>query len=68
MIPGDRHCLFRSFSFILYSTEEKYQYICEAVVEVISLNEECFKSYCLPETVVQHVEKMRNDTVWGNSR
>ncbi len=65
IILGDGNCLFRSFSFILYSTEEKCRYIREAVVEVISLNEECFKSYCLPETVAQHVEKMRNDTVWG---
>ena len=65
MIIGDGNCLFRSFSFILYKTEDKHQYIREAVVEVISLNENSFRSYCLPDTVTEHVEKMRNNYIWG---
>ena len=50
---------------MLYKTEDKHQYIREAVVEVISLNDNSFRSYCLPDTVTEHVEKMRNNYIWG---
>ena len=64
-IIGDGNCLFRSFSFILFNTEDKHPYLRQAIVEVITLNEDCFKSYCLPNTVLEHAKKMKNNYVWG---
>ena len=64
-IIGDGNCLFRSFSFILHNTEEKHLYLRQAIVEVIVLNEERFRPYCLPDTVTEHAEKMKSNCVWG---
>ena len=60
----DGNCLFRSFSFILHNTKEKH-YLRQAIVEAIVLNGECFKPYCLPDTVTEHAEKMKSNYVWG---
>ena len=29
------------------------------------LNQDCFKSYCLPDTVTEHTKKMKQNNVWG---
>ena len=40
-------------------------YLRQAIVEAIVLNEECFRPYCLPDTVTEHAEKMKSNYVWG---
>ena len=40
-------------------------YLRQAIVEVIVLNEECFRPYCLPDTVTEHAENMKSNSVLG---
>ncbi len=57
--------MFRSFSYILFKTETNHLDIRKLLVEFIGLNCSLFRSYCHPLSVKDHIDKMKNNYVWG---
>ena len=64
-IVGDGNCLFRSFSFIMNTSEDSRLDVRAQLVDFILLNPSYFQEYCIPSTVAAHVRSMRNIFVWG---
>ncbi len=64
-IVGDGNCLFRSFSFIMNSSEDSHLDVRSQLVDFILLNASYFQEYCIPSTVAAHARSMRNLFVWG---
>ena len=58
-IIGDGNCLFiEVFLSSFYNTDVKHLYLRQDIVEAIVLNEECFRPYCLRDTVTEHAGKI----------
>ena len=65
-IIGDGNCLFRSFSYILFGTQDRHLELRAILTEFTSLNAAYFVHTCNPESVQeQHVKKMKKPCVWG---
>ena len=66
-IIGDGNCLFRSFSYILFCTQDRHLELLAILTEFTSLNAAYFLHICVcnPESVQEHVEKMKKPCVWG---
>lgn len=64
-IVSDGNCLFRSFSYLMYNSQDSHLDVRVQLVEFILLNPSYFQNYCSSLTVAAHARRMRNIFVWG---
>ena len=64
-MTGDGNCLFRSFSYFIFNTQERHLHLRSVLVEFMDLNSSHFTSYCLPSTVQEHTCRMSQNFIWG---
>ena len=60
-IIGDGNCLFRSFSYILYNTQDRHFEMRAVITEFTISNAAYFNALCYPDSVQDHVCRMKNE-------
>ena len=65
---GDENCLFRSYSFQLFGSEEEHISVCTAAARFENLNQSAFSPYLTSinkATITEHIQHVQRPSVFG---